>query len=159
MNVLEIKNLKVDFALQNSEIAAIRDISFSIPQSSTVALVGESGSGKSVPALALMRLHPRNAEITGDVVFDGVDNQALSEDEMRAIRGRDISMIFQDPMTALNPVFTVGSQIVENIRQHTDAGKKAAWARSVDLLQLVESHRYVAKNRPSDSGRKGSKRS
>jgi oligopeptide/dipeptide ABC transporter ATP-binding protein len=99
--------------------------------------VGESGSGKSVTALGIMRLHPKSTQITGTVQFDGQDLLALTEDEMRAIRGRDIAMIFQDPMTALNPVFSVGSQIVEAIRIHNDLPKEKAWDRAVELLDLV----------------------
>ena len=84
-----------------------------------------------------MRLHPRNTDTTGDVIFDGIDLLALPEPQMRSIRGRDVAMIFQDPMTALNPVYTVGEQIAEAIRVHNDTSKQAAWDRSVDLLQLV----------------------
>ncbi len=135
--LLKVDNLNVAFHSKESVVRAVTDVSFEISPGEVLSVVGESGSGKSVTALALMRLHPRNTEITGDVVFNGVDILALSEDEMRAIRGRDIAMIFQDPMTALNPVFTVGSQIVENIRQHSDASKEEAWNRTVDLLQLV----------------------
>ncbi len=135
--LLTVDNMNVTFHAKDSSVQAVTDVSFEIYPGEVLSVVGESGSGKSVTALALMRLHPRNAEITGDVNFDGIDLLALSEDEMRKIRGRDIAMIFQDPMTALNPVFTVGSQIVENIRQHSDTSKKDAWNRSVDLLQLV----------------------
>ncbi|MGI9645705.1 MAG: ABC transporter ATP-binding protein [Ilumatobacteraceae bacterium] len=135
--LLTVDHLNVTFHAKESVVRAVTDVSFEVKSGEVLAVVGESGSGKSVTALALMRLHPRNTEITGNVQFDGTDLLALSEDEMRAVRGRDIAMIFQDPMTALNPVFTVGSQIVENIRQHSQASKKEAWARAVDLLQLV----------------------
>ncbi len=135
--LLRADDLSVTFHAKDSQVRAVTDVSFEIHSGEVLAVVGESGSGKSVTALALMRLHPRNTEITGDVEFDGMDVLAMSESEMRAIRGRDIAMIFQDPMTAMNPVFTVGDQIVEAIRLHNDISSKEAWTRAVDLLQLV----------------------
>ena len=117
---------------------AASNISFEINAGEVLAVVGESGSGKSVTALALMRLHPGNAVTTGQVDFDGQDLLNMSDADMRHIRGNHIAMIFQDPMTAMNPVFTVGSQIVETIRVHdSSVSKKDAWSKSVDLLQLV----------------------
>jgi oligopeptide/dipeptide ABC transporter ATP-binding protein len=135
--LLRADDLSVTFHAKDSQVRAVTDVSFEISPGEVLAVVGESGSGKSVTALALMRLHPRNTEITGDVEFDGMDVLAMSESEMRAIRGRDIAMIFQDPMTAMNPVFTVGDQIVEAIRLHNAVSSKEAWTRAVDLLQLV----------------------
>jgi oligopeptide/dipeptide ABC transporter ATP-binding protein len=135
--LLKADNLTVEFRTDAGTVSAVTDISFEINSGEVLAVVGESGSGKSVTALALMRLHPKNTDTTGSVVFDGVDLLALTESEMRSIRGRDIAMIFQDPMTALNPVFTVGDQISEAIRVHTTASKQSAWDRAVDLLQLV----------------------
>ena len=135
--LLRVDDLSVTFHAKDSSVSAVTDVSFEIHPGEVLAVVGESGSGKSVTALALMRLHPRNTEITGHVRFDGMDLLDVSESDMRHIRGRDIAMIFQDPMTAMNPVFTVGDQIVEGIRIHTGVSSKEAWTRAVDLLQLV----------------------
>mgnify|MGYP000733765328 CR=1 FL=1 len=135
--VLRVENLNVGFHTKSGVVQAVTDANFEINAGETLAVVGESGSGKSVTALALMRLHPRNTEISGRVMFRGHDLLAMSEPEMRAIRGRDVSMIFQDPMTAMNPVFTVGAQIVEAIRIHSDVSKEVAWSRAVSLLEMV----------------------
>ena len=135
--LLSATDLSVTFHAKDEHVRAVTDVSFEIRSGEVLAVVGESGSGKSVTALALMRLHPRNTEITGDIHFDGMDILSMTEGEMRAIRGRDIAMIFQDPMTAMNPVFTVGDQIVEAIRLHNNVSSKEAWTRAVDLLQLV----------------------
>ena len=136
--LLTVKNLNVGFATKSGIVQAATDISFEIIPGEVLAVVGESGSGKSVTALALMRLHPGNTIITGDVHFDGRDLLNMGDREMRGIRGKDVAMIFQDPMTAMNPVFSVGDQIVETIRVHdSSVSKSAAWSRSVDLLKLV----------------------
>jgi oligopeptide/dipeptide ABC transporter ATP-binding protein len=135
--VLEVDSLSVSFRTPDGVVNAVSEVSFHINPGEVLAVVGESGSGKSVTALALMRLHPNNTDITGTVKFDGMDLLSLKEREMRAIRGRDIAMIFQDPMTAMNPVFTVGDQLVEAIVLHNDVTKKEAWTRAVDLLALV----------------------
>ncbi len=135
--VLEVDSLSVRFRTPDGVVGAVTDVSFHINPGEVLAVVGESGSGKSVTALALMRLHPKNTEITGNVSFGGIDLLELSDREMRSIRGRDIAMIFQDPMTAMNPVFSVGDQIVEAVRLHNDVSKKEAWTRAVDLLTLV----------------------
>lgn len=136
--LLTVRNLNVGFGSKAGIVQAATDINFEIVPGEVLAVVGESGSGKSVTALALMRLHPSNTIITGDVTFDGMDLLDLPDREMRSVRGRDIAMIFQDPMTAMNPVFSVGDQIVETIRVHDPAVSKSdAWSRSVDLLKLV----------------------
>ncbi len=135
--LLKVDGMSVSFRTDAGRVGAVTDVSFEIDSGEVLAVVGESGSGKSVTALALMRLHPKNTDITGSVNFDGIDVLSLSDEEMRAIRGRDVAMIFQDPMTAMNPVFTVGEQISEAIRIHSDASKKDAWDRAVDLLSLV----------------------
>jgi peptide/nickel transport system ATP-binding protein len=135
--LLKVDDLCVSFRTDAGVVCAVTDVSFEIHPGEVLAVVGESGSGKSVTALALMRLHPRNTTISGSVYFDGMDLVSLTDPQMRSIRGRDIAMIFQDPMTALNPVFTVGEQIAEAVRIHNDVSKKAAWDRAVDLLQLV----------------------
>jgi peptide/nickel transport system ATP-binding protein len=135
--LLSVRDLNVSFRTPDGVVNAVIDASFDIRPGEVLAVVGESGSGKSVTALALMQLHPKNTDITGSVTFDGRDVLSMSDDEMRSIRGQDIAMIFQDPMTALNPVFSVGHQIVEVIRLHSSVTKQGAWDRAVDLLNLV----------------------
>ncbi len=135
--LLSVDDLSVSFPTDDGMVRAVRNVSFEVDEGEIVALVGESGSGKSVTALSVMRLHPRTTRISGRVEFQGRDLLALGRAEMRRVRGRDIAMIFQDPMTALNPVFTVGDQIVEMIQLHTDTPKKQAWRRAADLLELV----------------------
>ncbi|WP_439116110.1 ATP-binding cassette domain-containing protein, partial [Ilumatobacter sp.] len=110
--LLTVDHLNVGFATKAGIVQAATDITFEIYPGEVLAVVGESGSGKSVTALALMRLHPDNTIVTGDVRFEGRDLLNMSDREMRATRGNDIAMIFQDPMTAMNPVFAVGDQIV-----------------------------------------------
>lgn len=136
--ILKVENLNVGFHTKEGVVWAVTDGNFEIHERETLAVVGESGSGKSVSALALMRLHPRNTQITGTVTLNGRNLLDLSERDMRTVRGSEIAMIFQDPMTAMNPVFTVGDQIVEAIRVHdASVSKEAAWSRTVDLLTLV----------------------
>ena len=135
--LLAVDDLSVGFHNREGVVRAVSNVSFEINPGEVLAVVGESGSGKSVTALALMQLHPRNTEITGDVIFDGMDLLSMEDEEMRSIRGRDIAMIFQDPMTAMNPVFSVGDQIVESIVLHSDTNKKEAWNKAVDLLASV----------------------
>ena len=135
--LLEVDGLNVGFKTSDGLVRAVTDVSFRIDPGEVLAVVGESGSGKSVTALALMQLHPRSAVISGTAMFDGVDLLALGDADMRAVRGNSIAMVFQDPMTALNPVFTVGFQISEAVLAHNDVTKKAAWARTVELLDLV----------------------
>ncbi len=129
MALLDVKNLSVSFA--GKEV--VHGISFSINPGEKLALVGESGSGKSVTALAILRL-VQNAEIGGNALFDGRDTLAMSEHELRGMRGDDISMIFQEPMTALNPLYTIGDQIAEVLETKQALSKKAAWARVLELL-------------------------
>src|SRR5215471_5649977 len=136
-SLLEIQNLNVSFPTQTGEVAAVRDLSFSIPESGTLGLVGESGSGKSATALAIMRLLPPQAHVSGRIRFSGEDLLALPEDSMRRIRGARISMIFQEPMTALNPVMRVGDQVAEAVRAHGQISKQEAWQRAVEALNDV----------------------
>ena len=135
--VIKVDHLSVGFPTKSGVLQAVTDVSFEIRAGEVLSVVGESGSGKSVTALAMMRLHPKSARITGTVNFGGVDLLSISEDDMRSVRGSGVAMIFQDPMTALNPVFSIGSQISEAIRVHNDVSKEQAWRRSIELLDLV----------------------
>ncbi|MGS0897544.1 ABC transporter ATP-binding protein [Burkholderia stagnalis] len=132
-NLLEVRDLRVSFGAHH----AVRGIDFDIAAGETLALVGESGSGKSASALSLMQLVPEPGIVTGSIRFDGRELLGLVPRDVRAMRGRDISMIFQEPMTSLNPVLPVGAQIVETLRQHEPVSKAAAWQRAVELLDLV----------------------
>ena len=128
--LLDIRNLTVEFATAQGILPAVRDVSFHVDAGEVLGLVGESGSGKSVSALAILRLLPPQAHIHGSIVFDGEDLRQISDSEMRQVRGAGISMIFQEPMTALNPVMRVGDQIAEAVLAHTEPriprGRKAA---------------------------------
>ncbi len=128
--LLDVKNLSVSFA--GKEV--VHGIDFSIQAGEKLALVGESGSGKSVTALAILRL-VQNAQLSGQALFDGKDTLQMAEHDLRGLRGDDIAMIFQEPMTALNPLFTVGDQIAEVLETKQALGKQAAWARVIALLQ------------------------
>ena len=138
MSLLEVSNLSTDIQLSDSTLNAVRDVSFKLGRGETFALVGESGSGKSITALSIVRLLPDAARITrGKVLLDGENLLACSERDMRDVRGSKISMIFQEPMSSLNPVVKVGHQIAETIIRHEDIGKQAARNRSLDLLNAV----------------------
>jgi oligopeptide/dipeptide ABC transporter ATP-binding protein len=137
--VLEVENLQVDFVTRRGTVHAVRDVSFTIGKGETLGLVGESGSGKSVTAQALLGMVELPGKIVGgDVRWKGeslVHGRAAATIER--IRGREIAMVFQDPMTSLDPVFSVGSQMVEVLRRHRTLSRKAAWARAVELLDMV----------------------
>jgi oligopeptide/dipeptide ABC transporter ATP-binding protein len=136
--VLEVENLHVTFASPDGPVKAVRGLDFSIGDGESLGIVGESGSGKSVSMLAVMGLLPRNATITGSIRFRGEELLGQPEAEWRKLRGDKMAMIFQDPMTSLNPVLTVGFQIAEAIEVHNpDADRKAAMARAAELLDLV----------------------
>jgi oligopeptide transport system ATP-binding protein len=137
--VLEVKDLSISFHTFGGEVQAIRGVSFDLKRGETLAIVGESGSGKSVTTKAIMSLLPAgNSEIkSGQILFDGKDLVKLSDKKMQNIRGKDISMIFQDPMTSLNPTMTVGKQIMEPLIKHQKMSKGAARERALQLLQLV----------------------
>lgn len=139
-SLIEVKNLSVDFKTDEETVKAVRDISFNIPKGKTVGLVGESGSGKSVTALSIMRLIPEPpGSISGGQIFlDKEDILKLPESRMRKVRGNRISMIFQEPMSSLNPVFTVGNQISEALILHRGMNKKEALEESIKLLTQVE---------------------
>jgi len=135
--VLEVEDLTVDFPTDDGIVHAVRGVNFTLERGQVLGIVGESGSGKSVTSLAIMRLLPKTARIGGAVRYDGRDILALPEKEMCQVRGREIAMIFQDPMTSLNPVYTIGWQLAEAVRAHHDVTKQEAWTRAVNLLELV----------------------
>ena len=136
--LLDVAELRTVFHTRQGDVHAVNAVSFSVAPGELVGVVGESGSGKSVTMMSLMNLLPRAAEIVGgDVLFEGRDVRAMSRAELLRLRGRDVGFVFQDPMTSLNPVFTVGRQITERLRKHMGLGKAAARARAADLLRLV----------------------
>jgi peptide/nickel transport system ATP-binding protein len=136
--LLEVENLTTGFSRGSGTVIAVDDVSFSVREGETLALVGESGSGKSVTALSIMRLvEPPGRILGGSIHFRGRDLMTLSEGELRGLRGGEIALIFQEPMTALNPVFTVGDQIAETLVVHGRAGWHAARAQAIELIEAV----------------------
>ncbi|OZI12536.1 peptide ABC transporter ATP-binding protein [Bacillaceae bacterium SAS-127] len=137
--VLDVKNLHVSFDTHAGEVKAVRGVDFHLTKGETLAIVGESGSGKSVTTKTLMRLipNPPGRIKEGQMLFEGKDLVKLSEKEMEKVRGKEISMIFQDPMTSLNPTMTVGKQVMEPLVKHQNMSKDAAKKRAVELLSLV----------------------
>lgn len=137
--LLEVENLTTEFTTRRGKVRAIRDVSFSIGKGEILALVGESGSGKSVTSLSIMGLLNSNGRVVegSKIMFDGVNLLDLSERKMQQIRGNRISMIFQEPMTSLNPIFTVGDQILENIRLHTRLSRKEAHEKLLHIMDTV----------------------
>lgn len=137
-NILEVKNLETSFYTHVGEVKAVRDISFSVKKGEILGIVGESGSGKSVSLKSIMQLIEYPGKIKkGDILFEGRDILDVKEKEMLQIRGKEISMIFQDPMSSLNPVYRIGNQIVESIRFHDKVSKEEARKRAVELLRMV----------------------
>jgi len=137
--LLSIQGLSVSFFTDEGVVKAVQDVGFSIKKGRTFALVGESGCGKSVTALSIMRLvpEPPGKIVGGEIVFEGRNLLALSEKEIRQVRGNEVAMIFQEPMTSLNPVYTVGDQIAEAIKLHQKKSTSEAWADSVEMLRRV----------------------
>lgn len=136
--MLEIKNLQTKFRTDNGEITVLDGVSFQINKGETIGVVGESGCGKSVTSLSIMGLLPRTAQITrGEILYKGENLVGYSKDQMRKVRGKEIAMIFQEPMTSLNPVYTIGAQIMELVLNHTDMNKKQAKEHAVQMLKLV----------------------
>ena len=135
---MEVKNLEVSFFTYAGEVKAVRGISYNLKPGEVMGIVGESGSGKSVSSYGLMGIIPEPGKVIGGrILFEGRDVTAMSEKELLKIRGKDISMIFQDPMTSLNPLFTIGNQIEESLRKHTSLDKDQRQKRMVELLTLV----------------------
>jgi peptide/nickel transport system ATP-binding protein len=137
--LLSVRHLTTAFKTERGLLRAVDDVSFDVPEKSTLAIVGESGCGKSVTALSILRLLPQPPALIerGEIDFAGTDLLKLGDKAMRAVRGARISMIFQEPMSSLNPVYSVGSQIVEAIRIHRDVSRRAARERAVKMLELV----------------------
>ena len=138
-NLLEVKNLAISFKTFFGEVEAVRDISFTVKNSETVAIVGESGCGKSVTANSIMQLLPTPPAFIkgGEIVFEGEDLLKKTQKEMQGIRGDKISMIFQDPMTSLNPTIRVGKQIVEGLIEHRNVSREEANKKAIEMLELV----------------------
>jgi oligopeptide/dipeptide ABC transporter ATP-binding protein len=134
---LALRNLSVSFRTDRGPLKVVADISLDIRKAEVFGLVGESGCGKSLTALSILGILPANAFAQGEIMFKGADLLKLGEDELRRIRGRDISMIFQEPMTSLNPVLTVGYQVAETLRAHFDIPKSGAMDKAVELLRAV----------------------
>lgn len=137
-NILEVNNLEINFKTFAGQVRAIRGVNFNLKKGETLAIVGESGSGKSVTVRSIMRLLANNAIVnSGEILFEGENLLEKSEKSMQAIRGKDIAMIFQDPMTSLNPVMKIGTQIAEPIMLHQKKSKKEAFAQAQKILELV----------------------
>jgi oligopeptide transport system ATP-binding protein len=137
--LLDVKNLKTHFFTEEGVVRAVDGVTWHLDEGETLALVGESGCGKSVTAMSILRLipNPPGRIVDGEITFDGQDLLKVSDSEMRSIRGNDIAMVFQEPMTSLNPVLTIGAQIRESIQLHLGLGEDEATARAVELLELV----------------------
>src|SRR5213078_1723337 len=136
--LIEVKDLKVQFATEDGIVRAVDGVSFELARGEVLGIVGESGSGKSVTAMTLLGLtKEKNTRFEGEVLYKGRNVLAMNEDELQEVRGNEMSMIFQDPMTSLNPVYSVGAQICEAIRVHERADKNQARRRAIDLLKQV----------------------
>ena len=150
MSLLEIKDLTIHYVTHDGVVRAVNNINLDIGESRTVGLVGETGAGKTTTALGIMNLipDPPGKVIGGEIFFEGRDLLKTSDSEMRLIRGNEISMIFQDPMTALNPIIRVGEQIAEVIRLHGDCSKSEAMQRSLAMLPASEKNSSTALSLP-----------
>ena len=149
-NILEIKDLVVHYDTESGVVRAANGINITLQEQESLGLVGETGAGKTTTALSILRMipDPPGKIISGSVTIDGVNLMSLTEKQMEAIRGKEVSMIFQDPMTALNPVFTVGEQIAESIQIHEHVNSREAMERAKDILEIVGIHRDRAGDYP-----------
>ncbi|HJN14182.1 MAG TPA: ATP-binding cassette domain-containing protein, partial [Armatimonadota bacterium] len=136
MALLDVRNLKVSFSGRRGAFNAVDGVSFAVPAGKTLALVGESGCGKTMTALGLLRLTPSDSEMRADSIrLRDQELTGLGEKELRDVRGCEIAMIFQEPLNALNPVFTIGEQVAETLRAHEKISRRAAWDRAVEQLR------------------------
>ena len=137
-DVLQVKNLKTYFFTDEGVVKAVDDVSFTVPKGKTLGLVGESGCGKSVTAMSIARLvSPPGRIVGGQILLNGHDLLSMSEQEMRHVRGAQVSMVFQEPMTALNPVLEVGFQIAEGVLAHEKVSNREAWSRAAEAMRAV----------------------
>ncbi|PFQ18454.1 peptide ABC transporter ATP-binding protein [Bacillus cereus] len=137
-SVVELKDLQTHFQTEEGTVKAVNHVSFSVREGETVCVVGESGCGKSVTALSIMGLIAESGSVVGgDILYEGKSLLGMKEKELRSLRGNDIAMIFQEPMTSLNPVFTVGEQIVETLREHELLSKNEAYKKAIELIRKV----------------------
>src|SRR3954453_17628821 len=136
--LLEVSNLRVRFATEDGVVHAVDGVSFNVEEGRTLGIVGESGSGKSVTGLTVMGLtRARNAPLGGQVLFDGKDVLAMNEERLRSLRGNDVAMIFQDPLSSLHPFYTVGKQLVEAYRTHHGGSRREGRDRAAEMLSMV----------------------
>lgn len=136
--ILEVKNLKTSFKTHIGDVKAVRGVTFHVNKGEALGIVGESGCGKSVTMMSIMRLLAENAKIDcEEIIFNGEDISKYSEKQMEAIRGEKMGMIFQDPMTSLNPLYTIGEQLIEHYIKHKKVSKKEAWKKGIEMLGLV----------------------
>ncbi|MEM4481770.1 MAG: ABC transporter ATP-binding protein [Desulfurococcaceae archaeon] len=136
--LLQVRNLVVYYATRHGVVKAVDGMSFHVGKGEKVCLIGESGSGKSTVALSIMKLLPKNATVEGEIIFEGINLLNLSEDDMRKIRGSEISMVFQDPLTALNPLLTIGLQCSEPYEEHLKISRREAMTKAIDMLKKVK---------------------
>jgi peptide/nickel transport system ATP-binding protein/oligopeptide transport system ATP-binding protein len=135
--LLDVRGLRTDFKTMDGIVHAVDGVDFSVARGRSLGIVGESGSGKSVTALTIMRLLEANSVVSGQVWFDGRELVSMPTKQMEALRGNEMAMIFQEPLTSLNPVFTVGNQISEQVKRHMKVSKQEAWDRAIEALRLV----------------------
>jgi peptide/nickel transport system ATP-binding protein len=135
--LLEVRDLTVQFPTEDGIVNAVRGVSYTLGERGVLGIVGESGSGKSVSSMAVMGLLPKSARVSGQILLEGRDVLTMSAKEQRSLRGRRIAMVFQDPMTALNPVYTVGDQLAEAVRSHRAISRRSALERAAEMLDLV----------------------